>query len=444
MHPQITDVAVSVTKRVLAQVILKEGAKIDGADLRDWLKGQVSDYLLPATIRVVRVFERDTEGNLVPELEDSLASAESSSKTGTVPLQALVQHQLIEIWQRLLKRQDLTPDSNFFECGGNSFLALRMMTEAEKVTRQAMPLSLLLRGATVRHLAGHILEGANENGADVIAVQKTGTRPPLFFLHGDWIGGGFYCDRLSRELGEDQPLYALPPYHMREEKVVSLPEMAAFHVAALRKERPHGPYLIGGYCIGATVAIEVARQLVAEGETVRASIPARSASLGRRHAARTLAVDRAGGRPGRLESREEDRDIRSHRRSAQSLVEAAPCARNWMLSGAASVSSLARQRVRAMVRRRRTTWAAQRSSTGSTSPPTTPPTGSTVSSRWPYRPRCFSPEIMPPHRVEEGTERSCLELSQLTIEIVPGNHTTCITEHFAELGATMKRIIARS
>jgi thioesterase domain-containing protein len=40
------------------------------------------------------------------------------------------------------------------------------------------------------------------------------------------------------------------------------------HIAAIQQQTPHGPYLLGGYCVGATVAVEIARQLVEQGEQV--------------------------------------------------------------------------------------------------------------------------------------------------------------------------------
>ena len=69
-------------------------------------------------------------------------------------------------------------------------------------------------------------------------------------------------------MGEDQPFFALPPHRSGKQSVLSLEEMAAYHIAAMQKHSPQGPYLLGGYCIGATVAMEVARQLGAKGEKV--------------------------------------------------------------------------------------------------------------------------------------------------------------------------------
>jgi thioesterase domain-containing protein len=44
--------------------------------------------------------------------------------------------------------------------------------------------------------------------------------------------------------------------------------MAEDRVKALKAVRPHGPYMVGGYCNGAFVAFEMARQLVAQGDDV--------------------------------------------------------------------------------------------------------------------------------------------------------------------------------
>ncbi|KAI4860812.1 putative polyketide synthase [Hypoxylon rubiginosum] len=50
---------------------------------------------------------------------------------------------------------------------------------------------------------------------------------------------------------------------------VSIPQLAGVFAAAIRKEQAAGPYLLGGMSAGATVAYEVARQLLAAGEQVR-------------------------------------------------------------------------------------------------------------------------------------------------------------------------------
>jgi thioesterase domain-containing protein len=44
--------------------------------------------------------------------------------------------------------------------------------------------------------------------------------------------------------------------------------MAELYVREVRRAQPEGPYFLGGYCMGGTVALEVAQRLTAEGEEV--------------------------------------------------------------------------------------------------------------------------------------------------------------------------------
>jgi thioesterase domain-containing protein len=430
-HPQVAEAA--ALGRTVAQVVLRPGAKIDGAGLRDWLKTEISDLLVPATIRVVPEIKRDAAGE--PVLGPESATEKSTSAEGPVPLQALIQQQLLEIWERLLKTRDLTIDSNFFECGGNSFLALRMITESEKLTRQTLPLSLLLRGATVRALAQHILEGANEKGADVIPVQTAGARTPLFFLHGDWIGGGFYCNRLARDLAEDQPFYALPPYHMSDERIVTMREMAAAQVAALRTMRPQGPYLIGGYCIAAVVAIEVARLLVAEGETVEHLFLVDPPLWGGVFLAGTWPwIDRLGDRRGW--------DLEKKIAFFDRTVVAA--GRWWRKPAAEKFGAmLHRLGMKAHAPAAASSAGAQADLGGEQILD-----GLDFSTYYmTYRLHRFTPlavpatllfpDCLPVERQAQAPGLTRLDPAQLRLELIPGNHTTCITEHTAELAEKM-------
>ena len=273
-HPGVQEAATAVfpqpsgENHLVCYVVPKLGMVPNEKELRALLKGKISDFTQPTHIQTIAELPKDSRGEVVPELLPEPAPPAPLNRDERIPLEAILYHQLMEIWVDILKVPNVTIDDNFFALGGTSFLALRMMNEVEKLCGRPLPLSLLLTGATIANLA-RFISGANKGTTPaLIAVQTKGRRQPIFFLHGDWSGGGFYCDRLSRQLGEDQPFYALPPHRGGAQRVQTLEEMAACHITAIRERSPQGPYLIGGYCIGATVAMEVARQLVAQGEKV--------------------------------------------------------------------------------------------------------------------------------------------------------------------------------
>ncbi len=103
----------------------------------------------------------------------------------------------------------------------------------------------------------------------LVELRSAGRRPPLFLVHA---AGGIVHEyvNLAERLDPDQPLYAFqsPGVVAGGELFATVPEMAARYREAVRSVQPHGPYRLGGYCVGGAVAFEMARQLRAEGEEV--------------------------------------------------------------------------------------------------------------------------------------------------------------------------------
>jgi thioesterase domain-containing protein len=75
---------------------------------------------------------------------------------------------------------------------------------------------------------------------------------------------------LARCLGRDQPFYALqhPGVDGDVDALRDFDQMAAAYLEAVRAVQAHGPYFLGGWSFGGTVAFEMARQLRAAGEAV--------------------------------------------------------------------------------------------------------------------------------------------------------------------------------
>lgn len=97
----------------------------------------------------------------------------------------------------------------------------------------------------------------------IVPLQPGGTRPPVFAVPGHT--GDVFCFRaLAQALGEDQPFFGLQPpgFDGRSEPLARIEELASHFAGQIRAFRPHGPWIIAGYCSGGTVAFELARQLL--------------------------------------------------------------------------------------------------------------------------------------------------------------------------------------
>jgi thioesterase domain-containing protein len=97
-------------------------------------------------------------------------------------------------------------------------------------------------------------------------LKSTGTKPPLFLLHGR-DGELMIYRNLVRSISPDQPVYGIQPVGLDGQRLpfMSLEEMAAHYVAELRSFMPNGPYLLAGYCFAGVLAYELAHQLTEAG-----------------------------------------------------------------------------------------------------------------------------------------------------------------------------------
>ena len=282
-------------KRIVAYLVTRDDS-VDPAQWREHLKTKLPDYMVPSAFITLESLPLTLNGKVDRRALPKPAEAESAADGNEEAAPATpTELALAEVWRDVLERDFIAVDDDFFELGGHSLLAVKLINKIRDSLSRELPIHVLFQNPTIRKLAAHLEAEdplsdepdsvSQEAGSSLVTFQAKGNRPPLFFHHGDWTGGGFYCGRLSQQLGDDQPFYALAPYRSGREATLTIEEMAQHHMAAIQKHTPHGPYYIGGYCVGATVATEIARLLEEKGEKVNRLIlidlPAASSPLHR-------------------------------------------------------------------------------------------------------------------------------------------------------------------
>lgn len=181
--------------------------------------------------------------------------------------------QLIPIWEALLTARPIGIRDNFFDLGGDSLGAAQLIYRIEQTFGRKTPFADFYAEPTVEHLADMLRQpqvgATNQDASTLMKIQVGGARRPFFFMHGRWLSGGAYCWRISQALGTQQPFYALQPVELSEARhFPTIEAVAARYVSLIRAIEPEGPYLLGGYCNGAVIAYEMARQLIAQGSQV--------------------------------------------------------------------------------------------------------------------------------------------------------------------------------
>jgi amino acid adenylation domain-containing protein len=257
-------------KRLVAYVVLAAEQPAQISELHSIATQHLPAYMVPSAFVLLDSFPLTPNGKVDRR---ALPAPEPASRTAQdiyIAPTRLVEQQLVDIWQEILGVHPIGIRDDFFNLGGQSLLAIRLLDRIEQVCGKKLPPSILFAEATIEHLVTALQDDAStDSRTPLVTVQASGSRTPFFYLHGEWKGGAFYSLELARALGPDQPFYMLEPYKFDGLAVPPTFEaMAKAHIDTLQKLRPEGPYMLGGYCNGGLVAYEMARQLRAQGQAV--------------------------------------------------------------------------------------------------------------------------------------------------------------------------------
>ncbi|MGH7766721.1 MAG: phosphopantetheine-binding protein [Candidatus Binatia bacterium] len=95
-------------------------------------------------------------------------SRANGDRSGYVAPSHSLERQLVAIWEEYLGVRPIGVRDDFFELGGNSLIAARMMYGIEKACGRKVPLSTLFEGATIEHLGEKILENRPAGGDSLL------------------------------------------------------------------------------------------------------------------------------------------------------------------------------------------------------------------------------------------------------------------------------------
>ena len=274
-HQEVENCVVAVRedtpgdRRLVGYVVPKAGAEVEPASLRDHLRSKLAEYMVPSAFVFLERIPLSANGKVnrkalpAPKRIASGTDADSDGPRDAVELQ------LIHLWETIIGVHPIARGDNFFEIGGTSLMAVRLFAQIEKSFGRKIPLAALFKSPTVEQLA-QILRNDEHSTAwsCVVPFQSSGSRPPLFTVHGH-TGEVLFYSHLARNLGADQPFYALQSRGLTgADAHLTIEEMATDYVREIRTVQPNGPYFLAGYCFGGRIAFEMALQLREHGERV--------------------------------------------------------------------------------------------------------------------------------------------------------------------------------
>jgi pristinamycin I synthase-3/4 len=277
-HPGVARVAVSVPEladgtRPVAHVVARPETPVDPHQLRRHVANRLAAHMVPAAVLLTDRLPAAPNGRLdraaLPVPDPGFAAAAREPGTAREAV-------LRELFADALGLPSVGLDDDFFDIGGHSMLAARLIAKVSDVLGIEMGLRTLFEAPTVAELTLALedtQEPAAETGGDlavVLPLRPTGDGTPVFCIH-PGMGLGWSFAGLVRHLHPRHPVYALQSPGLAGGPAAvpeTVEETADLYLRHIRGLVPRGPYHFVGWSSGGLIAHAIAVRLRERGEQV--------------------------------------------------------------------------------------------------------------------------------------------------------------------------------
>ncbi|QXV64196.1 amino acid adenylation domain-containing protein [Mucilaginibacter sp. 21P] len=262
--------------RLVAYIVLKSGGSgaPDKATLNNWDKALLDvlpEYMVPDDYVLLDTIPSTPNGKIdrkaLPKPDYSQITREGDYVAPRTSNEKLV----ADIWEELMGLEKVSAFDNFFQLGGRSLIAVKIMARLEKETGKRLPLATLFEYSTVEKLAARLeIDASAITWESLVPIKPKGSKMPLYIVHGAGLNVLLF-NALAMNMDEEQPVYGLQAKGLNgvDEPLDVMEEIAANYVDEIINHDPVGPYAVAGYSLGGLIAYEMAKQMLAMGKDVR-------------------------------------------------------------------------------------------------------------------------------------------------------------------------------
>ncbi len=243
-------------------IVPEAGKNPTTRDIQLYMRNILPDYMVPVAIVTLQQFPLNANGKIDRKALPS-PNISMSKKPIPTPPRTLLELQIAQIWERVLKVTDISVTDNFFALGGHSLLVMQMLTQIEKNLGYELPATQVMKSPTVAQLAEFLSQdGYTPSDTTIFTFNEKGTQPPFIVVTP---GTALMFRELALKIGNDQPLVVLQFGAIAH---MPVPQIAEQQIQELRAHGITSPYRLGGFCSSGLVAFAMAQQLMSEGEEV--------------------------------------------------------------------------------------------------------------------------------------------------------------------------------
>ncbi|MDF5719515.1 MAG: amino acid adenylation domain-containing protein [Rhizonema sp. PD37] len=145
------------------------------ADLRHFLKQKLPDYMIPSVYVILDSLPLTPNGKVDRQALPTTEGLRLDKEAEYVAPRTLVEEMLAKIWAEVLSVEKLGIDDNFFDLGGHSLKATRVLSRVQEAFQVELPLHSLFEEPTIAKFS-QVIEKIKHNNAVQASVIKPVSR----------------------------------------------------------------------------------------------------------------------------------------------------------------------------------------------------------------------------------------------------------------------------
>ncbi|UTV98198.1 amino acid adenylation domain-containing protein [Marinomonas rhizomae] len=251
----------------LAAYVIPVDKNLDTSELRRQLINVLPDYMVPAHFMLLNEIPLTPNGKVDRK---ALPLPTWQASNSYEPPRNQLEEMLTSLWAETLGLTLVGIRDNFFEIGGDSISATRILNHIQKNLLIEVPLGVLFKASTIADLSDYLSKSEDwDPMISTLPIKSSGTDSPLFCIH-PALGLSWGYAGLLRHLSKSTPVYGLQATGLRHAARLpeSIEEMAEEYLLQIKRVQPQGPYRLLGWSFGGLVAHAIAEKLQAQSETV--------------------------------------------------------------------------------------------------------------------------------------------------------------------------------
>ncbi|MCA1006871.1 amino acid adenylation domain-containing protein [Rhodococcus hoagii] len=251
---------------LVSYVRLGAGSALDAASLKKFAAASLPAYMVPSAITILDDVPMNSNGKLDRGALPDPVFATVDYRPPATDVEAV----LVDVFADVLGTDRVGVDDSFFELGGNSLSAVRVVAEVQSRLGRALPMQWVVTDPTPAAIAARLDGGGEPVPDDVLVRMRPGDgAEPLVCVH-PAIGLTWCYTGLLPYLPAGRPVYGIQSPGLTDgaDAPATMRELAHRYVDRIRQIQPHGPYHLLGYSVGGAIAHAMAVRLRRLGEEV--------------------------------------------------------------------------------------------------------------------------------------------------------------------------------